>query len=85
MIISTSFHVMSSWNVTNKNNHTVKKERRIGNREKEQAKWATVWLFLFVTFHDNIILKVIEIIEFWKKILKDYENTFYNVSIKGST
>ena len=45
----------------------------------------TVWLFSFVTFHDDVIPKVTQIIEFWKKFLKDYENTFYNVSIKGST
>ena len=54
-------------------------------RATDQLYSPTVWLFSFVTFHDDIILKVIEIIEFWKKFLKDYENTFYNISIKGST
>ena len=46
---------------------------------------STVWLFSFATLQDDIIQKVIKIIEFWKKFLKDYENTFYNISVKGST
>ena len=42
-------------------------------------KLDTVWLFSFVTFHDDVIQKVIKIIEFGKKLLKDDEITFYDV------
>ena len=42
-------------------------------------------MFPFVTFHDDILQKVINIIEFSEKFLKAYENTFYNTSIEGST
>ena len=53
--------------------------------KKSEIGKSTVWLFSFATFHDDVIQKVIKIIEFWKKFLKDYENTFYNISVKRST
>ena len=44
----------------------------------------TVWLFSFATLQDDVIQKVFKIILFWKKFKKDYEITFYNISVKGS-
>ena len=41
----------------------------------------TVWLFSFATFHDDITPKVVEIIYFWKEILKDIEYTFYDIKL----
>ena len=35
------------------------------------------------TFHDDVIQKVYTMIEFWKKSLKDHENTFLNMQLLG--
>ena len=39
----------------------------------------TVCFFSFVIFYDDITQKVLEIIVFWKKFLKDIGNAFYDV------
>ena len=43
----------------------------------------TVCFFLNATLHDGITQKVIEIIEFWKKFLKDSVDAFYDVWLLG--
>ena len=44
---------------------------------------ATVWFFTFGIFYDDITQKVIEIIEFWKKFLKDSVNAFCDMWLPG--
>ena len=44
---------------------------------------ATVWLFTFEIFKDDLISKIIKIFEFWKKFLKAYGNAFYDVQLPG--
>ena len=41
------------------------------------GKLSTVYLFSFVIFYDNVILKVVEIIDFRKKFLKGMVDAFY--------
>ena len=43
----------------------------------------TVCFFSNATLHDGITLKVIEIIEFWKKFLKDSVDAFYDMWLPG--
>ena len=43
----------------------------------------TVCFNSFVTFDEDVTQKVIEIIEFWKKFLKDSVNAFYDMWLPG--
>ena len=43
----------------------------------------TVCFFSFGIFYDDVIPKVLEIIEFWKKFLEDIGNAFYDVKFAG--
>ena len=50
---------------------------------KAYGIFTTVLFISFATFHEDVTQKVIKIIEFWKKFLKDSVNAFYDMWLPG--
>ena len=53
------------------------------DEEKREKRCDTVWFISFATFHEDVNPKVIKIIEFWKKFLKNSVNAFIDMWLPG--